>query len=186
MNHPDKTRIILAQALEPFRKASIDEASERARRVVEHVREEMAKHGGKLDESAPNRADTGSQLKRQLFLRLATRIGPRQSLPSRTSTYEVTPEAERSFIDQAEHQAEANYQAYVDKMRRKIAKYETTSGPITSVTAHSIVGRGDLWGGSTINIRFGDGTLQRWNTKRIVNISVYGMLFNQWPTRQIM
>lgn len=184
MTHPDKTRDILAQALEPFRKASIDEASERARLIVWQVRDELAKHGGKLDEAAPNRADIGSLHKRQLFLRLATRVDKAAALSSRTAVYHVDPEAERRFIDQAEHAAEANFQAYVDKMRGKVKVPEATAGPIKKAAAYSI-NLGSLWNGSTLTVWHDDGSSAEWRTKRIVNISVYGKLFNQWPTRRV-
>jgi hypothetical protein len=81
--------------------------------------------------------------------------------------YEATLERE------AAKATEAYFDGWVNKLARKIG---------ARVSAATVTG--DLWSGSTLNVTLDDGTRQTWTTKCILNVSVYGKLFNQWPTRR--
>ena len=43
---------------------------------------------------------------------------------------------------------------------------------------------GELWQESLLVVRKGE-TVERWKTQQILNFSVYGKAFNQWPTRKV-
>lgn len=81
--------------------------------------------------------------------------------------------AEEKFIKNAVDGAAASYDEFVAKMVEKIGKPVVTS----SFT-------GDPWTGSTLRVRCSDGEEQVWNTRMIVNYSVYGKAFNQFPSRR--
>jgi hypothetical protein len=72
--------------------------------------------------------------------------------------------------------AAADFIAYVGKLNEKVGKH---------VAASLVWETNYLWYNSSIDVTLEDGTVQRWNTKTIVNCSVLGTLFNQWPTRLI-
>ena len=84
------------------------------------------------------------------------------------------PDAEAKL--RAEARAEANlcFDAYLYKLAGKIGT------PILAATM-----TGGLWNGSTLTVTLESGDIQVWTTKRILNVSVYGKLFNQWPTRRV-
>lgn len=68
--------------------------------------------------------------------------------------------------------AAAMYEAYVSKLNKKIGEVDSAI----------LVGANNIWSYSVLEITKGD-TIERWKTQCIVNVSVLGKLFNQWPTR---
>lgn len=68
------------------------------------------------------------------------------------------------------------FEAYACKLAKKVG---------TDVVAADAVSEGnDLWQASTLQTYHADGTFTAWATKTIVNCSVYGKLFLQFPTRK--
>lgn len=70
-------------------------------------------------------------------------------------------------------QASLNFDAYVAKLEGKVGEH----------VAAEYTGR--LWQESFIKVTKADGSVQNWKTQMIINISVLGNLFNQWPTRMV-
>lgn len=62
---------------------------------------------------------------------------------------------------------------YLYKLAGKIGK---------EVTEASTNGR--IWDYAYLTVKCVDGEVQKWKTSYILNRSVYGLLFNQWPTRR--
>ena len=83
-------------------------------------------------------------------------------------------DAEAKVRADARKAANADFDAYLNKLANKIGQ---------TITSAAI--SGGLWDGSTLAVGCEDGTNQVWNTKCIINQSVYHKLFNQWPTRRV-
>lgn len=75
----------------------------------------------------------------------------------------------------------ANYwiQSFVIKMTKKLA--DTSNGLLAG--SMEFTGTANPWDRSHLYVRYTNLTQQRWNTQCIINCSVHGKLFNQWPTR---
>lgn len=85
------------------------------------------------------------------------------------------PDAEPKVRAEARSQANACFDSFLSKMAVKIAQPEIVSATLS----------GTIWDGCTVRITCMDGSAQVWTTKCILNQSVYGKLFNQWPTRRV-
>lgn len=91
------------------------------------------------------------------------------------------PRAERPdnlvrIAAQAAKLAKAALESYCHKLAAKIDETGICPAKI------EYVGGSNVWGYSHIVVNGGE---QRWRTKMIVNVSVYGKPFNQWPTRLV-
>ena len=69
--------------------------------------------------------------------------------------------------------AGSEFDAYVEKLEGKVG--ECAAAEV----------RGYVWDGSILTVTKADGSVERWSTQMIVNCSVLGKLFNQWPTRKL-
>ncbi len=85
-----------------------------------------------------------------------------------------TQKIERAFA-QVREDAAAAFDAFAAKLVGKVGD------DCTAATLHC---RGDVWTSSTLVVTKADGSVERWNTQRIINCSVLGKLFHQWPTRK--
>lgn len=63
-----------------------------------------------------------------------------------------------------------SFDAYIEKLVAKVGNCDAATI------------EGDLWNFSTLTVTKGE-TVERWRTQQILNVSVYGRIFNQWPTR---
>lgn len=78
-------------------------------------------------------------------------------------------------VARAQKAAAESFELYVAKLSDKIGD---------AVEAR-LVDVGTVWGLSYLHVVLADGEKQVWKTQQIVNCSVYGKLFNQWPTRKV-
>jgi hypothetical protein len=62
-----------------------------------------------------------------------------------------------------------------------IAKLEGKAGEHTAATLQGE----HVWGFSVLTVTKADGSVERWRTQCIINISGLGTVFNQWPTRKM-
>jgi hypothetical protein len=83
-------------------------------------------------------------------------------------------EAEPQTRRRARQEANQLFDAFLYKMAGKIGT------PITRAALSGVI-----WDGCTVEVATATGETQIWTTKCILNQSVYGKLFNQWPTRRI-
>ncbi|MNE44768.1 hypothetical protein D3C80_1390130 [compost metagenome] len=86
----------------------------------------------------------------------------------------MSPNGCALFVKQAQENASAQYDAFIAKLEAKIGE----------VTAAILSGE-HVWGHSILTVTKADGTTEKWKTQMIVNVSVLGNLFNQWPTRKV-
>lgn len=78
-------------------------------------------------------------------------------------------------MEEVRSMAAQSFDAYVAKLTVKIGD------GITSATTH----QNNVWFDSDLIVTRIDGTVETWNTKMITNYSVYGLAFNQFPTRKV-
>jgi len=83
-------------------------------------------------------------------------------------------DAEPRLRAHAKQEADALVDSYLYKMAGKIGK------EITAAETN-----GNIWDYATLTVTCADGEVQTWRTNCILNQSVYGKLFNQWPTRRV-
>ena len=85
-----------------------------------------------------------------------------------------SPAKEQAFIDAERAEAAASFEAYVAKLVHKVGE---------GVTAATVEGT-QLWRISYLTVAKGE-TVERWKTQQIVNYSVLGNSYLQWPTRLV-
>jgi hypothetical protein len=76
------------------------------------------------------------------------------------------------LVHRAGEEASFSYTMFICKLIKKI-------GDCASATLDG----SHVWGYSVLTATLADGTVQRWKTQQILNVSVLGKLFNQWPSR---
>lgn len=78
------------------------------------------------------------------------------------------------LVNTFREQAAGQYEEYVAKLNKKI-------GAVADATL-----RGNhVWSLSFLDVTKEDGSKETWKTRMIMNCSIYGKLFNQWPTRKV-
>lgn len=82
---------------------------------------------------------------------------------------------EALFVKSAEEMAAVNYDRFVEKLVQKIG---------AGVVSATIEGN-HVWGHSILTVTKEDGSVERWKTQTILNFSVHGTPFNQWPSRKV-
>lgn len=83
-------------------------------------------------------------------------------------------EAEAKFVANAKADAALQYDAFVAKLVAKVGE----------VASAELAGN-HVWGHSVLTVAKADGSVEKWKTQQIVNVSKLGLLFNQWPTRKV-
>lgn len=177
----------IAKAVEPVRAEAIARAAKEALAVIAKVEKELAEAGGDRQVYAPypnslredKRSFTMKRSKYTLVRLLTERDFPEGVYqPSRSSNSpdpaRMSPEGCECFVEMAKVDASAQYDAF-------IAKLETKIGEVTS----AILTGEHVWGHSILTVTKADGTSEKWKTQMIVNVSVLGNLFNQWPSRKV-
>jgi len=78
------------------------------------------------------------------------------------------------FVSKAVEAAGAQYTAFIAKLEDKVGAH----------TAATLEGS-HVWGYSFLTVTKADGAVEVWKTQQITNVSVHGLLFNQWPSRKV-
>lgn len=167
----------VAAAIAPLKAAAMDHAEQESREHVARVVEQFV--GKDLNVVAPR---ANSKMGRMQYRQAQSRRGMITSILKTErvgDTFAVNaPEMlvrdaakEARFIKDDREAAGVSFDAYVMKLEGKVGQ---------GVTAASVTGR--LWTGSVLTVQKCDVT-ERWHTQQIINRSVLGTLFNQWPTR---
>jgi hypothetical protein len=79
-----------------------------------------------------------------------------------------------NYLEMVARDAGSRYVSFVAKMVKKIG----------DVADASLEGN-HVWGNSILTITREDGSRERWFTQQIINVSKWGRLFNQWPSRKM-
>lgn len=176
---------IIAAAVEPIRTLAVAEAKKQAEETIERLAKKMAENFWNLDAVAP-RPNSLKDGRREYQTKKAVRaayeniftIVPRSSFtyePHRPVLLQRDSAREERFIKTCMEAANAQFDSYVAKLTAKVGEV---------VEAELTAGR-HVWGFSVLSVKKPDGSREDWKTQQIMNVSVYGKLFNQWPTRKV-
>ena len=175
----------IAIVVAPIKAKAMDRAEERYRQQIAKVKAILEGADMDINKVAPhpkgtlNRKDYSMAVARHSFFSsLVKTDSVRNPSVRMNSTHYVLwdLEAVERGVERIREAAAADFIAYVGKLNAKVGKHKA---------AVLVQDTNYLWHDSTIIVTLEDGTTQRWNTKVIVNCSVLGTLFNQWPTRLI-
>ena len=170
-------------AVAPQRTDAVAAAVER---MTDHINVELTKLAAvdgdvnKLYER-PNRWHTREQYRKLVALRgFICSITKNGDTSLSGVSYPGSPEirvpsnrrAEEVLARTAE-EASLAFDAYIAKLTAKVGECAAAEM------------NGHLWDYSILTITRADASVERWKTQCIVNVSVLGKLFNQWPTRKM-
>ncbi len=183
----------VALAVLPLKEEAIARAGVRAKEQIEAVTAVLVSADWNLDTVAPKgdsfkegRATYRTkEAKRNFFSRLTVTDEARAKAYAAANglqrfNYNRIPHfvkadatAEARYIAECRAGAALDYDAFVYKLCEKVGH----------CTAAAIDGS-HVWSESTLTVEKGN-AVERWLTKTILNQSVYGKLFNQWPSRKL-
>lgn len=168
----------------PIYAAIAPQKAEAVARAQEYTREQLAKFVARFPVGAdfkalaprPDSFRTGrKEYNRMMAYRsLAQRVIDVEHgrWPEYTETVRgVDLEGVERLVEEAGAEAAASFDAYVAKLTEKVGACEQACV------------EGNLWQRSRLSVRKGP-VVEQWITQQILNFSVYGKAFNQWPTRK--
>lgn len=164
------------------------EAKERARQeakeFIDEARAALEEHGWNINAAAPYPMQMGHGMAYHLAREkhreywAITKEDPSKGYQisnGRDPLIVVMDDAKmKKFIDLREEEAAKQYDAYVAKLVKKI-------GDVVWAELHG----NHVWAHSILEVGLESGETQQWQTQTILNRSVYGRLFYQWPTRKL-
>lgn len=172
----------IAAAVEPQRAEMVARTRAAAEKHYARLLLKLEAAGFNLDVAAPapNGNMSRAQYKQAAALRIQlvsiTERTPKQPSYSFKEPHmcKVLPARVAKRIQEAEDQAHVQFDAYIYKLSDKIG--ETRSASLNDSY---------IWNGSVLTVDSVERGPEKWGTQMILNVSVLGTLFNQWPTRLI-
>jgi hypothetical protein len=169
-------------AVMPLKEAAVDRAEQEAKKLIATVLKRLEEAGWDIAKVAPRASPQvhgyGNAYHQAASLHTlyssVTASAVRRVFPTDPDIRKASPEAEARFIKGARHDAAVAYVGFVAKLVMKIG----------TVDSASLVGS-HVWGYSVLTVAKADGSVERWKTQQIVNVSKLGKLFNQWPSRKV-
>jgi hypothetical protein len=182
---------IIKTAIEPMRSAASELATQQSIEQIERLTSALEANDWNITEIVNKRFRNASFGKRKEVaapFKMITAIDDARmedvpyTIRSRVQYMNVRPDfrvrddhMEMAFIRQAQKDAESSFDAYAAKMVSKVGD---------DVVDAKLECKGNAWVRSTLVVTRKDGSIERWNTTMIVNFSVHGKAFNQFPTRK--
>lgn len=175
----------IAKAVEPLKVDAITRAEKDAREYILKLTAILAKNENNLTAVAPypdslhmGREQYQTMARRRNLFESFTNKRDKISYHARRAGeaefVDVCPVRVERFVENAKIAAAAHYEAFVGKLVGKVGAH----------TAATLEGN-HVWGYSFLTVTLPSGETQVWKTQQIVNCSVYGLLFNQWPSRKM-
>jgi hypothetical protein len=172
-------------AVAPLKEAALERAEKETREFVEKTRQELAAAGDDLTAIAPypsmhesNSYGMAYHMKRyrhNLVMSFTKSKERHQSYTTSKPYYvEIEPAKVEKLVERRKREAAEQYDEFVAKL----------IGKIGHVKAAELTGS-HVWAYSTLTVTKLDGSVERWKTQQIVNVSKLGKHFNQWPTRKV-
>ena len=160
-------------ALEPCRAALEASCLRRLRAQSDLVAKHLEKHDWNFRAAFPFGYPREGNTQREMAKALVVNApnNPYALRPSEAWLVTMRPNLEAEQAAEAQRTVAGFLEAFAAKMLEK-------SGGVANEVSYT--GAADPFSFSTITI---DGV--KWNTKCIINVSKYGKLFNQWPTRRV-
>lgn len=166
-------------ALHPYKAEAVRSAREDAEKTIGSVRKDLETKGWDIQVAAPypssRDGDYRVKLARyQLYASVTERQNPHGYGREAERLVKMSETGCQRFIDHSEQDAAFEYDMFICKMVSKVG--EVTGAEIS----------GDhVWSHSILTVTLPDGATQRWKTQQIVNYSVYGRPYLQWPSRKL-
>ena len=168
-------------AVLPLKQAAIDASVEYATNLIAKIHTDLEKHGWDLDKAAPR----GNSFRdgRNEYIQKNAKHNLYESVtafvngctrPGEPHFRQKSVEREQSFIERAKKGAAESYDMYVGKLISKVGEVKDAK-----------LDGGFVWSLSYLTVTKLDGSIEKWKTQQIINVSKLGTLFNQWPTRKV-
>lgn len=167
-------------AVEPARQESIEAAVAYASRLVARWTERLEAAGWDLEVAAPYPRSGMNKAQYTQAKALYTNL---RRITKSTLTYCRRPHAPdpcvlseqgiARFVQDCRDAASAQYDMFIVKMCKKIGECDSAE-----------LSGSHVWGYSFLTVKKGE-TVERWKTQQIINVSVLGTPFNQWPSRLV-
>lgn len=166
--------LVLAAVL-PLMETMADSAAERTLTHIAEVRAKVAAEGLDVAFPEPARLETNDRWNRAKVADYDAKVYRRQFARSAAGLNErITAEAfAHETVEDAVYNARYQFLAFASKLELKV-------GAVTEASLQTLRG---VWGESYLYVTTAEGVAQCWKTQTIVNRSVLGKLFFQWPTR---
>jgi hypothetical protein len=176
----------ITQLVAPIREKSVDIAEARMREQIALVKSKFEENGWDISKVAPrpgtnvsrkdyNRAMLKHNFYSQ-FIKLIDDFNQQiEPVIKDKPVYELDVKNIERVIARVRAETALEFDAYVIKLNAKVGAH----------TAAVLVDTNGLWNDSTIDVTLTSGKVERWNTKTIINVSVLGKMFNQFPTRLV-
>ena len=172
MNH-------IANAVAPIKQASIDAAVEATKEMIARFTAELEKANWDLNLAFPRPNGFGSRsayMQKKAardFAFSLVRTVDSSYRPNQPMFVRMCEESIARALVVAAKDAAAQYEAYVVKLINKVGECDS-----------AVMGfMNGVWHDSDLVVTKGD-SKEVWNTKCIINRSVHGKVFNQFPTRK--
>lgn len=175
----------IGRAVFPLKVEAVKRGAEQARTVVASVAADLEKHGWDIQQAAPYPSSRGgigkaaydqARRKYDLYGSVVEDDKAANNM-HRVNSPRIVKMSEKRierFIENAEAASAGQYDAFVMKMNIKVGECLTAT-----------LNGNHVWGYSFLTVEKADGTSERWKTQQIVNYSVYGLPYNQWPSRKV-
>lgn len=174
---------MIAKAVEPLRTEAMKRTEIEAVTVALDIAKQMLEHGNKRNEFAPfpksfhvSAAEFMSGQRTYRLVRMVTKtVDGAYSLEARKADLgEMSKSGVDYFVETARKNASLQYDAFIAKLESKVGEH--ISAELTG---------NHVWGNSMLVVTKADGSVQKWKTQMIVNVSKRGKMFNQFPTRLV-
>jgi len=183
-----KVNQLIAAAVEPLRLAAMDRAEEMKRASIAKGIEALAALDNIIPE-VPSFSKIGYEAARRLrdvnsfYASFTVYDNSRRKGYAPRQPHYVKVDAARieARVQQAREATSLSFDGYVAKLSQKL----TAGDPAPAEVTRAMIDGKHLWHGSTLTVGRADGTTEAWYTQQILNCSVLGNLFNQWPTRKL-
>lgn len=169
----------IALAVEPLREAAMDRAAARAKEILLDISFKLTAASGDRNAFAPYPKGTdGKYVEKKSYYDLVRRC-TKSSYTSRSmkdpDSGEMNFDVSFRFVEDARKDASAQYDAFIAKLNSKIGE---------GVVSAELTGN-HVWGYSILTVTKEDGSVEKWKTQMIINVSKLGNVFNQFPTRKM-
>lgn len=173
----------VGKAVEPLLKDAVQSAAEDSQKYIDHMLPILEAAGWDVNDCAPSpRGNEGreayqkAKALRCFFMSITKPKADQTRIYTRNAPQYREPCAEgvAQFIDNDKRNAAFNYEAFQFKLVGKIGACltETLEG-------------NHVWGHSVLTVTKEGGVVEKWKTQQIMNRSVYGKYFNQYPSRKV-
>lgn len=171
----------ICKAVMPLKVEAVERAAKEARATVAAVMADMEANGWDLQKAAPRARSFGvsryeyraASTKHSLYSSLTVSVEGSRHIDA-PDIRKRDAKSVTKYVDAAKADAAYQYDAFVWKLCNKC-------GPVTA----AVLKGSHVWGYSFLTVTKADSTTEVWKTQMIVNRSVLGTLFNQFPTRKV-